>query len=109
MYQTACNVLLHLAKEHSRLIHGFESRWANPVIPEENALCLVRRSKPVKGTRLWNSSQRFVGAVGTATSGRASGTKPSRFGIFTPGSVRESRTSDWPMIPLRYRRYAVTA
>ncbi len=47
------------------------------------------------------AAQRFVGAVVLPTSGRESGTEPSRFGIFTAGSVLASRTSASPMIPFR--------
>ena len=43
------------------------------------------------------------------TSGRGSGTKPSRFGIRLRGSVAASTISSSLTMPLRWSRYAVTA
>ena len=43
------------------------------------------------------------------TSGLGSATKPSRLGIFTLGSDLASITSVSPIMPLRFRMYAVTA
>jgi hypothetical protein len=54
-------------------------------------------------------AQCFLGFASFPTSGLGSGTKPSRFGIFTCGSVWASMTSVSPMMPFRWRRYAVTA
>jgi hypothetical protein len=63
-----------------------------------------RWTREIAGALSEIARYRLLGLTALPTSGRESGTKPSRFGIFTAGSVRASRTSASPMIPFRYRR-----
>ena len=67
---------------------------------------MVRLGKTAHGRGALSETARYrlLGLTALPTSGRESGTKPSRFGIFTAGSVRASRTSASPMIPFRYKR-----
>lgn len=87
--------------------HGKVLRTAYVRSPDRRRTDLARGSVSPSGIN--SGTQRFGGLAVLPTSGLGSVTKPSRLGIVIWGRVRASMTSVSPMMPFRWRRYAVTA